>query len=72
MSYTAFTVGLAMLAACVVTFVAVLPRGGRVSPLLRNGAVETSFLVVWLATLLIGAALALFGTPTGILAPSDR
>lgn len=65
MQFSTTVIGLILLVGCLVAFFVVLPRGGRASPLLRSGGVESGFVMVWVTVLLIGAALALFGAPAG-------
>jgi hypothetical protein len=72
MEYSVFTIGLAMVATCVVAFALVLPRGGRVSPVLRSGGIESAFMMVLLLVLLVGGALALMGAPAGIVMSTQR
>ena len=63
----AWSTGLALLIGCLVTFMVVLPRGGRVSPLLRRDAAQSAFMMVWVAVFILGWALVLFGYPLGVL-----
>jgi hypothetical protein len=62
----ALWLGLCLLVVCVAAFVFVLPRGGRTSPLLRNGAVEAVFMTIWITGFLVGLCLVLLGPPVGI------
>jgi hypothetical protein len=64
--------GLSLLAACIVGFALVFPRGGRTSPLLRNGTVEAVFMTVWITGFLVGLCLVLLGPPVGITLSTAR
>jgi hypothetical protein len=69
---SALWLGSSLLAACVVTFVLVLPRGGRTSPLLPNATVETVFMTIWIMGFLAGLCLVLLGPPAGITFAGGR
>ena len=64
--------GIGVIVACVVAFGLVLPRGGRSSLLLRSDMAESTFMMVWLLVLISGAALALFGVPTGVTVDAPK
>jgi hypothetical protein len=55
-----------MVVGCLAVLALVLPRGGKVNPLLRSDRAQSVFMTVWVAVFLWGAALALFGAPAGI------
>jgi len=55
--------GLSMVAAAVLLFVLMAPRGGQISPLLRSNGVEYALTILMLLLLVGGGALALMGFP---------
>ena len=66
METTARLAGLAMSIASVVVFALLLPRGGRVSPILRTDFIESIFMMALIGLLFSGIVLALGGLPQGM------
>ena len=66
------TVGLAMVAASLLLFAVLVPRRGRISPILRSDGVETALAMLFLLGLSVGGAFALMGFPVGIITSVAR
>ena len=65
--------GLTMVAAAVVLFALLTPRRAQgISPILRSDSVEFALAVVFVLMLVLGAAFALIGFPTGINPAAGR
>jgi hypothetical protein len=63
MEFGALAIGLAMLAVSLVSFVVLLPRGVRVSPLLGSDSSQAMLMMALVTLFFVGAALVLFGFP---------
>ena len=60
-------VGLAIMAGAVALFALLMPRGGRISPILRSDGVESALAMLFVLMLFTGGTLVLAGFPTGVL-----
>lgn len=69
---SALWLGLSLLVACAAAFILVLPRGGRMSPLLWNATVETVFMTIWITGIALGVGLILLGPPIGMAFTGGR
>jgi hypothetical protein len=66
MDVTTRLVGLAMLIAGLLVFVSLLPRRGRVSPILRTDLTEQVLMMTLITLIFAGAIMGLAGAPTGM------
>ena len=72
MDITARVFGLALVIASLIVFVAFLPRGGRVNPILKSDLAESTLMMVVISLFFSGAILALSGAPPGLPMTSVR